>query len=55
MAKHPGKATEGTHFIIIEHWDSIDDRIAFSLGAGRSKDLIQHLQAQHTHEFYEAV
>lgn len=55
MVKHPEKTTGGTHFIIIEHWDSVDDRIAFSLGAGRSKDLIQHLHAQHTHEFYEAV
>jgi len=55
MTKHPEKAAEGTHFIIIENWDSVDDRIAFSLGAGRSKDLIQHLHAQHTHEFFEVV
>lgn len=55
MEKHPEKSVDGTHFIIIENWDSVDDRIAFSLGAGRSKDLIQHLHAQHTHEFYEAA
>jgi len=55
MAKHPEKATDGTHFIIIEQWDSVADRIAFSLGAGRSKNLVQHLHAQHTHEFYEVV
>ncbi len=55
MAGHPEKASEGTHFIVVEKWNSIDDRIAFSLGAGRSKNLIEHLHAAHTHEFYEEI
>ena len=55
MAKHPERGTEGTHFVVIEQWDSVDERVAFSLGAGRSKGLIQHLHASHTHEFYEVL
>jgi hypothetical protein len=47
----------GTHFVMIEQWDSVDDRIKFSLGAGagRSKDLMGHILPEHSHEFYEDV
>jgi hypothetical protein len=50
-------APPGTHFVMIEQWDSVDERIAFSLGAGagRSKDLMPHLLPDHSHEFYEDV
>jgi heme-degrading monooxygenase HmoA len=48
---------EGVHFVIIEHWDSRDDRVRFSRGQdkARTKSLIPHLLPQHTHEFYEDV
>ena len=52
---HSGPA--GVHFVIVEQWDSVAERIAFSRGAagGRSKDLIPHLLPEHSHEFYEDV
>jgi hypothetical protein len=48
---------EGVHFIMVEQWDSVADRVAFSRGAsaGRSKDLFPHILPQHSHEFYEDV
>lgn len=58
LARHaepPGPA--GTHFVIIEHWDSVDQRMAFSRGvaAGRARELIPFVLPDHTHEFYEDV
>ena len=54
-AESPGPA--GTHFVIIEQWDSVDERIAFSRGAAssRSKQLFPHILPEHSHEFYEDV
>jgi len=48
---------EGVHFVMVEHWDSVADRVAFSRGASRArnKDLFPHLLPQHSHEFYEDV
>lgn len=48
---------EGVHFIMVEQWDSVADRVAFSMGVarGRNKDLFPHLLPQHSHEFYEDV
>jgi len=50
-------APAGTHFVLIEQWDSVDERIAFSreTSAGRSKDLMPHILPAHSHEFYEDV
>ena len=47
----------GVQFVIVEHWDSVADRVAFSRGASRarSKDLFPHLLPAHSHEFYEDV
>lgn len=47
----------GTHFVMIEQWDSVDERIAFSRGAasGRNKQLFPHILPEHSHEFYEDV
>ena len=47
----------GVHFVLIEQWDSVADRIAFSRGAsaGRTRELFPHLLPEHTHEFYEDV
>ena len=52
---HDGPA--GVHFIIVEQWDSVTERVAFSRGVsgGRSKELIPHLLPEHSHEFYEDV
>jgi hypothetical protein len=52
---HDGPA--GVHFVIVEQWDSVAERVAFSRGAsgGRSKELIPHLLPEHSHEFYEDV
>ena len=48
---------EGVHFIMVEQWDSVAERVAFSMGVarGRNKDLFPHLLPQHSHEFYEDV
>lgn len=58
MAAHaepPGPP--GVHFVIVERWDSVDDRIAFSrsLDRDRQKALFPHLLPEHTHEFYSDV
>lgn len=47
----------GVHFVIVEQWDSVADRVAFSRGAAktRSTALFPHLLPQHSHEFYEDV
>jgi heme-degrading monooxygenase HmoA len=59
LAQHaePPHEDPGTQFIIIEQWESIDDRMHFSknLAGGRSKNLIPHLGPQHSHEFYEDI
>jgi heme-degrading monooxygenase HmoA len=57
VAKHPAEEPPGTHFIIIERWDSSADKTAYSLAQdkGRSKDLIPYLLPEHTHEYYEDV
>ena len=54
---HGHAGPEGVHFIMVEEWDSVADRIAFSRGASRARtrDLIPHLLPQHSHEFYEDV
>lgn len=48
---------DGVHFVMVEHWDSVADRVAFARGASaaRGKDLFPHILPQHTHEFYEDV
>jgi quinol monooxygenase YgiN len=48
---------EGTHFVIIESWDSIDERMTYSrsIDKGRVVELIPHLAPAHTHEYYDDV
>ncbi|MGI9290542.1 MAG: hypothetical protein ACR2QG_04590 [Gammaproteobacteria bacterium] len=58
MAKHPEPAPDGSvHFIIIEHWDSIDDRMAFSAKQDKSRNaaLFPNLKPEHTHEYYDQI
>lgn len=56
-APHEERTPAGVHFIFIEQWDSVADRVAYSRSAskGRSRELIPHLLPAHTHEFYEDV
>lgn len=51
------EGTAGVSIIIIEQWDSVADRVAFSRGASRAraKDLFPNLLPQHSHEFYDVV
>ena len=58
IARHAEAAgPDGTHFVIIEQWDSVDERMAYSrsVDSGRVKDLIPHLLPEHTHEYYEDI
>lgn len=57
LGSHPHDGPAGVHFIVIEHWDSVAERVAFARGVpgGRSKDVIPHILPDHSHEFYEDV
>jgi hypothetical protein len=58
MAQHPDTHNDGSvHFIIIEKWDSIDDRMAFSasMDKTRNAELFPNLLPQHTHEYYTDI
>jgi len=48
---------EGVQFVMIEEWDSEEDRVRFSRGQdkARAAGLYPHLHGHHTHEFYEDV
>ena len=48
---------DGVHFVMIEQWDSAEDRVKFSRSQDKSRaqSLYPHLLPQHTHEFYEDV
>ncbi len=57
LAKHaePPHEDPGVQLIMIEQWDSVDERMSFSknIAAGRQKEIIPHLMPNHSHEFYE--
>jgi len=60
MAKHPAPETDeeqGTEFILIERWESIDLRMEFTMNRSkeRDKDLFPYLLPQHSAEYYEEV
>jgi hypothetical protein len=60
LAKHPEQhhgEEKGVHFVIVEQWDSVDDRMNFSMGRDKSRDrvLFPNLMPEHTHEFYGEV
>ena len=48
---------EGVQFVMIEEWDTEEDRVRFSRSQdkARSARLYPHLHGHHTHEFYEDV
>jgi len=57
MAKHPEPAggPRGAHFVVIEQWDSAEDRLTWSLARDKTADreLFPHLMPEHSHEFYD--
>ena len=57
VARHAEHQAPGTQFILVEQWDSVDQRVAFSRGASasRGRELFPHILPEHTHEFYEDV
>jgi hypothetical protein len=59
LAAHPhhDDGPQGVHFVIVEKWDSIADRIAFARGASKARaaQLFPHLLPAHSHEVYEDV
>ncbi len=57
LARMPEKPPPGTQFVLVEEWDSVEDRIAFSRGvaASRGRELFPHILPEHSHEFYEDV
>lgn len=60
MAKHPAPEPEGeqgTEFILIERWESIDSRLNFTMSRSkeRDKELFPYLLPQHAAEYYDEV
>jgi len=61
LAKHPEGGHHGdadaTHFIIIEQWESVDQRMNFSQNRdkGPERELFPNLMPDHTHEFYSDI
>jgi len=53
----PPHEDPGTQFIMLEQWDSMEDRLLFSknVAGGRNRDLIPHLLPNHSHEFYDDI
>ena len=50
-------AEQGTEFLLIERWDSIESRLAFTMSRkkGRDKELFPYLLPQHAAEYYDEV
>ncbi len=60
IAKHPAPeidGEQGTDFILIERWESVDARMDFTMNRSRErdKDLFPYLLPQHASEFFEDV
>ena len=58
MARHPEHEDDGAvHFIIVEKWDSIEDRMAFSATQDKSRnaELFPNLKPEHSHEYYDDI
>jgi len=57
LAKHaePPHEDKGVQLIIVEQWDSIDQRMTFSktIDSSRQKAIFPHLMPNHHHEFFE--
>ena len=52
----PPHGPQGTDFIVIEYWDSVDERMAFSkAGKLDKKGLVVNLEPDHSHEFFKEI
>jgi heme-degrading monooxygenase HmoA len=58
MAEHPEHEDDGSvQFVIIEKWDSIEARMAFSATQDKSRNatLFPNLKPAHSHEYYTDI
>jgi len=60
MAKHPAPEVDeeqGTEFLLIERWESIESRLNFTMSRSRErdKDLFPYLLPQHASEYFDEV
>lgn len=60
IAKHPApepQGEQGTEFILIERWESIDSRMSFTANRSKERDkgLFPYLLPQHAAEYYDEV
>ncbi len=57
IASHPAPDMSecGSHFVIVEQWDSAEERMAYSQSRDKKldRDLFPNLMPEHTHEFYD--
>ena len=53
----PPEGEQGTEFLLIEQWESIDSRMTFTLNRKkeRDKELFPYLLPQHAAEYYDEV
>lgn len=52
----PPHGPQGTDFVVIEYWDSVDDRMTYSKNRSGSKaDFVTHLEPDHSHEFFKQI
>ena len=52
----PPHGPAGTDFIVIEYWDSVDERMAHSKERKQDKKgLVVHLEPEHSHEFFREI
>ena len=61
IAKHPKppepEGDQGTEFLLIERWESVDARMTFTMSRSkeRDKELFPYLLPQHASEYYDEV
>lgn len=57
LARFQEQPPRGTQFVMVERWDSIEDRMAFSrtIADGRREQLFPHILPEHSHEFYDDI
>ena len=52
----PEHGPSGTDFVMIEYWDSVDERMAFTKNRKVDKSgLVVHLEPEHSHEFFKEI
>ena len=52
----PPHESPGTDFIVIEYWDSVDERMQFAKSRKQDKKgLVVHLEPDHSHEFFTEI